>query len=192
MGYYSRMLKGMGYEVLGVDISDKQIEFAMSKSNGIQYFQSDAAQMQMLENDYFDLVVCSMGLIDSPDLNGALREVNRVLKRGKYFVLSLTHPCFDRPMVGNWIRDNDGNKTGFSIDNYSLERSMVFAWEMKRLKYPFDTLTYHRTLSTYLNSLIENNLQIDKISEPHTDIDGKLDQEEFRVPNFLIVRCKKG
>ena len=148
--------------------------------------------MDFLTSNSFDLVVCSMGLLDTPDLDGTLRAVRRVLKKGRYFVLSIVHPCFDRHRIGSWERDGEGRKLHFKIDNYMKEETLVNNWNMKRLKYPFETNSYHRTLSTYVNALIANNLKIDQIHEPCVRDDGEIDEEEFRVPNFLIVRCVKG
>ena len=186
-GYYSRLLKERGYQVTGVDISEKMIEIAMEKSGDIDYHCSDAADMSFLKANSFDLVLCSMGLIDTPDLEGTLKEVNRVIITGGCLIIS----CFDRPRTGNWVRDEEGRKLHFKIDNYMKEETITINWDMKRLKYPFETIGYHRTISTYLNALIDNNFQIDRMLEPCLKENGEIDQEEFRVPNFLIIRCKK-
>jgi ubiquinone/menaquinone biosynthesis C-methylase UbiE len=148
-GYYSRILKDRGYDVSGVDISDKLIDIARKKGPDIAYYCTDAAEMKVFSDDHFDLVVCAMGLIDTPDLDGTLMETERVLKRGRYFVLAITHPCFDKPMVGSWVRDSQGEKVGFSVDNYSVEKGMILHWKMEGLKYPFEIVKYHRTLSTF-------------------------------------------
>lgn len=190
-GYYSRLLKERGYQVFGVDISEKMIEKAKEKSAGIDYHCSDAADMSFLKANSFDLAVCSMGLIDTPDLEGTLREIHRVMKGGSYLVISIIHPCFDRPRTGAWERDADGKKLHFKIDNYMREGTITINWDMKRLKYPFETIGYHRTLATYLNAVIDGGFSIDRVLEPCLDDAGKIDEEEFRVPNFLIIRCRK-
>lgn len=190
-GYYSRLLKERGYLVTGVDISKKMIKIAKEKSGDIDYHCSDAANMPFLKDNTFGLVICSMGLIDTPDLEGTLKEIQRVMKKGGCFIMSIIHPCFDRPRTGAWVRDGEGRKLHFKIDNYMKEETLTINWDMKRLKYPFDTIGYHRTLSTYMNALIENKFQIDRILEPCLKENGEIDQEEFRVPNFLIIRCKK-
>jgi len=190
-GYYARMLHEIGYKVSGVDISEKMIEVARGKSPGIEYHCSDAADMPFLTSDFFDLTVCSMGLIDTPDLGGTLKEIHRVMKPGGCLIVSIIHPCFDRPRTGAWVKDSEGRKLHFKVDNYMREETITINWDMKRLKYPFETIGYHRTMSTYLNALIENGLCIDKVLEPYLDQNGEIDEEEFRVPNFLIVRCRK-
>jgi SAM-dependent methyltransferase len=190
-GYYSRILRKMGYETYGVDISDRFIELARKKDARIAYRRADAARMKFFRKNFFDLIVCSMALIDTPDLNGTLKEVGRILKPGGYFLASISHPCYDRPMVGAWARDDKGNKIHFKVDNYSRESGVTMKWNMQRLIYPFETLTYHRTLSTYVNGLIAHGLGIDGISEPYKDASGKIHQEEFRVPNFMIIRARK-
>ena len=189
-GYYSRILRKKGYETSGLDISDKFIELAKKKDGKVSYFRSDAAKMKFFKNNSFDLVVCVMDLIDTPDLNGTLKEIHRVLKPGKYFVSGITHPCYDRPMVGTWVRKKNGEKAYMKVDNYSREGGMNLQWNGKRLLYPFETLGYHRTVSTYLNAYIKSGLSIDKVVEPFLR-DGVIDSDEYRVPNFLMIRAKK-
>ncbi|MFO7618283.1 MAG: class I SAM-dependent methyltransferase [Thermoplasmata archaeon] len=190
-GFYARLLQERGYKVSGVDISEKMIEIAREKSPGIEYHCSDAAHMPFLDNDSFDMVVCSMGLIDTPDLGGTLKEMHRVMRPEGYLILSIIHPCFDRPRTGAWVKDAEGRKLHFKVDNYMEEGALTINWDMKRLKYPFETMGYHRTLTTYVNTLVKNHLHIDRMLEPCLDDNGIVDEEEFRVPNFLIVRCRK-
>ena len=190
-GFYARLLHERGYRVSGVDISEKMIDIARKKSPDIEYHCSDAASMPFLEDDSFDLVVCSMGLIDTPDLGGTLREMHRVMKDGGWLVLSIIHPCFDRPRTGAWVKDAEGRKLHFKVDNYMEEGPLTINWDMKRLKYPFETMGYHRTLATYLNALTGTGFIIGRVLEPCLDDAGRVDEEEFRVPNFLIVRCRK-
>src|SRR5262249_6914063 len=47
-----------------------------------------------------------------PDLGGALREASRVLQRGGFLQLAITHPCFDTPLRG-WVRDGAGRKVAY-------------------------------------------------------------------------------
>jgi ubiquinone/menaquinone biosynthesis C-methylase UbiE len=190
-GYYARILREKGYRVSGVDSSEKMIENARKKSRGIEFRCADAAEMDFLPDGSFDLVLCLMGLIDTPDLVGTLGEIQRVLKDDGYFITGIVHPCFDRLMTGAWERDAEGRKLYFKIDNYMKEGPWTIDWNMKKLKYPFKTRSYHRTLSTYMNALIANNLLIDQVVEPCIMDNGEIDEEECRAPNFLIFRCIK-
>lgn len=77
---------GFNGRLLGIDISDKMVEFASSTAalnneSRVQFQQMDAEELR-LENDSFDLAVCAMGLMYMPDPRKALEEMYRVLKPG--------------------------------------------------------------------------------------------------------------
>lgn len=48
-----------------------------------------------VESEQFDMVLCSMMLMDCEDFEGTLREVVRVLKPNGRLFASVLHPCFD-------------------------------------------------------------------------------------------------
>ena len=45
-------------------------------------------------DDYYDIVLCSMMLMDVEDLDGTLKEIYRVLKKNGKLFISILHPCF--------------------------------------------------------------------------------------------------
>jgi ubiquinone/menaquinone biosynthesis C-methylase UbiE len=80
-------LGGKG-RVLGTDISEKMVEKAsliamQKKESRTQFMHMDAEELR-LENNSFDAVLCSLGLMYMPDPRKALEEMCRVLKpRGR-------------------------------------------------------------------------------------------------------------
>lgn len=193
-GYYSRKLKDMGYEAYGVDISDKFIDIARQKNKEITYYSSDASKLNMFKNEYFDLVVCAMGLMDASDYKEIILEVKRVLKNKGYFIFSISHPCFSFEK-GGWKRGKDGNKLFFKMDNYFLEDETTVDWNMQRLKYNFRIKTFHRTISTYFNFLSENGFIVEKLLEPYYNNERVPEnsclEDSRRIAYFLHVKCKK-
>ena len=87
------------------------------------------------------------------------------------------------------IKDKEGNLLHFAIDNYQLEGLRRQNWIVD------DVIMYHRTISTLLNTLIENGLQIEKVVEPLPTNEAVTTfpniKKEFRRPSFLIIRAKK-
>ena len=94
----------------------------------------------------------------------------------------MTHPCFLRPqshrvgadwVVGNYLKE------GFWRSDFP---------EGVRGKVG----TFHRTLGTYINSLVAAGLTIEKLIEPHRPAGGnpRLPQP-LEVPAFLGGRCRK-
>jgi ubiquinone/menaquinone biosynthesis C-methylase UbiE len=61
---------------------------------GVKYFVADAANMNMLESESFDIAFCYMAMMDIQDYEGAISEASRVLKTGGRFVVLMEHPCF--------------------------------------------------------------------------------------------------
>ncbi len=191
-GYYSRKLKGLGYQTCGVDISDKLISIARKKEKEVAYHCLEASRLDIFDDEYFSLLVCGMALMDAPNYKEIILEAKRVLRIGGHFVFSISHPCFC-PEKGGWERDEKGRQLFFKMDNYFLEDESTVEWNMKRLKYPFKTKVYHRTLSTYFNFLAENGFTVENLAEARPDdkINDPRLEDSSRIPYCLIMKCKK-
>ena len=105
-GYISRRFARAGGNVVGVDGSGAIVERARAREAreplGITYHVADAADLEMLEDGAFDLVVCNMALMDIADADAAIEEVARVLVPDGRFVASIAHPCFDKMETSGW------------------------------------------------------------------------------------------
>jgi ubiquinone/menaquinone biosynthesis C-methylase UbiE len=110
-GRVARELARRGATVVGVDMSDRLLGMAVAEENsaplGIRYVYADVAEAGLLAGDTFDAVVCSFGLSDIDDLDGALGNAHRLLREGGSFVFSILHPCFpgDTSGSGSWPSD---------------------------------------------------------------------------------------
>ncbi|WP_433157192.1 class I SAM-dependent methyltransferase [Kribbella sp. CA-247076] len=166
-GREARFLAARGAVVTGVDLSGKLIEKARSHetSLAITYQQGDAHTLEGLADDSFDGVVCYMALMDIPNLDDALRSMARVLRPGGWFVVSITHPCFKAPATGELV-DHVDQSVRRTVGKYFVEGY----WDgpgAHRNALPVGA--YHRTLSTYVNSLTAAGLVIDQFREPPQD-----------------------
>ncbi len=161
-GYNTRILARKGAKVTGVDFSQKMIELAkqaeVKKELGINYVCSDAADLHQLSGNYFDIVTCFMSLQDIEDYERAISEVARVLKHKGRFVFSIPHPCFE-------LIVENGNRISATSKYYGKARHPL-EWKMERLKKPFKTTSFHRTLTNYSRTLFNNKLLISRIVEP--------------------------
>lgn len=81
----------LGFDVLGIDISEPMIEEAMTKFPDIDFEVGDACKLRF-ENETFDYVLFSFNGIDHiyPEQNRlkALREIHRILKPNGVFIFS--------------------------------------------------------------------------------------------------------
>jgi ubiquinone/menaquinone biosynthesis C-methylase UbiE len=126
--------------------------------------------------------VCSFGLSDIDDLDGALGTVSRALRPGGSFVFSILHPCFagGPDVSGSWPTTGRYYDEGWwtADDRLSTLRRQVGA--------------NHRMLSTYVNALRRHDLWVAAIAEPPPPADW-LDQraDAARSPVFLIAHCTR-
>lgn len=98
-GGYSRELSKRNATVVSVDCSEKAIKYSMELAKkealNIEHYIRNSNDLYKIKDNEFDIVLCSMMLMDCEDLEGTLHEVARVLKpNGKLFA-SVLHPCFD-------------------------------------------------------------------------------------------------
>lgn len=170
----------------GLDISEKLLAIARrhedAEPRGISYLQGDAQTLDALGNDSFDGVVCYMALMDIPDHNSAVRSIARVLRPGGWFAFVITHPCFKTPATGDLV-DHTNQSVRRTVGKYFDEGY----WDGPGIhRNALPAGAYHRTLSSYVNSLTAAGLIVERMEEPPLDL-----QPVWReVPQLLYVRCR--
>jgi len=199
-GYLCRLLSKKGAEMVGVDISKRSIElaerFEKMESMSIEYHMGSICCLPIFEDATFDAVVCNLVLMDLQDLDGAVRELRRVLKPGGKLILSIMHPCFSSPPVRGWVRRPvDSHRSEdwlhWKVDRY-FDRSIE---EWTYFDFP-PAYSFHRTLSDYMNALLKNGFTVTAFEEPvptEKDIEEHYrDLNDFeRIPWFLIIGATK-
>ena len=175
--------------VLGIDISEKMLKQAKEKNNAenITYKQS-AMEDLAFSQDSFDVVLSSLAFHYIKDFKSLVEQISKWMAPNGNFVFSVEHPVFTSYGTQDWYYDEEGNILHFPVDNYYYEgkRDAVFLGEK--------VTKYHRTLTTYLNTLLENGFELEHIIEPQPPVDmlhieGMRD--EMRRPMMLLVSAKK-
>ena len=117
-----------------------------------------------------------------------MARIGRWLKPGGDFVFSVEHPTFTAYGSQDWYYDADGNILHFPVDNYYYEgqRDAVFLGE--------HVVKYHRTLTTSLETLLQNGFTLRHVIEPQPpenmmNLEGMKD--EMRRPMMLLVAARK-
>jgi ubiquinone/menaquinone biosynthesis C-methylase UbiE len=191
-GYNTRILARKGAITTGVDFSTKLIDLARKKEAkeqlGIYYHISDVADLLQFSNNHFYIVTCFMALQDIENYEKAISEVARVLKNRGRFVFSIPHPCFEMKVEnGNRICTNR-RYFGAAEDNIQ--------WKMDRLLKPFETTSFHRTLTDYSAALHKNKLFIKRLVEPQPTKKGLKKHPQLREvllrPQSIIIESAKG
>jgi SAM-dependent methyltransferase len=137
-----------------------------------------------------------------PDQHLAFREVERVLRPGGFFQFSILHPCFVPPHRKN-LRDADGRSRALEVGRYfdGVDGAVETWWfdtvpqEEREKVAPFRVPRFHRTLSTWVDFVVEAGLTIEKFAEPRATTDESEAEPvvaDTRVaPIFLHMRVRK-
>jgi SAM-dependent methyltransferase len=173
-GRNTRLFAERGARLTGIDLSPEMIAAAQSEEarepRGIKYRIGSYTDMSSIAEASFDAALSTMALMDSPDFNEAARQVFRVLRPGGALAFSVLHPCFVTPGV-RWIRGEDGREEALAVGRYFDQRSEIERWRFSKdaiaKRYAeFEVPRFPRTMSTYINGLIEAGLVLKRIEEP--------------------------
>ncbi|HJC05094.1 MAG TPA: class I SAM-dependent methyltransferase [Candidatus Enterocloster excrementipullorum] len=175
--------------VLGTDISRRMLETARSMDAGEEIeYQLGAMEDLQFADGSFDIVFSSLAFHYVKDIRPLFRNIRHWLRDKGVFVFSAEHPVFTAYGSQDWYYDDQGNILHFPVDNYYYEgkREAVFLGEK--------VIKYHRTLTTYLETLLENGFSIRHVVEPPPpedmmDLPGMRD--EMRRPMMLLVCAEK-
>ncbi len=93
-------IAGLGWTVVGVDISADQLRVAREHTGdaAAEFVEADASRLPF-PNESFAAVVLLLTHTDLDDPERAFAEAYRVLRAGGRFVHVGTHPCFVTPFV---------------------------------------------------------------------------------------------
>lgn len=176
-------------QVLGTDISEKMLHKARQINAAPQIDYRRAAMEDLRFPDgAFDVILSSLAFHYVEDFSSLAARFCRWLKQGGQLVFSVEHPVFTSYGTQDWIYGEEGEILHFPVDNYYYEgrRQAVFLGEQ--------VVKYHRTLTTYLNTLLQNGLELRQVVEPQPpaemmELPGMKD--EMRRPMMLLVAAVK-
>jgi SAM-dependent methyltransferase len=166
-GHHTRLLANRGAEVVALDIAKAYIDAAAGEVHrGIRYVVGDGSILPFPAAS-FDVVTAFMSLMDGGDPERTLSEMARVLRRGGFAPFSVVHPTTSTP-IRRWVDDESGVRHALAIGDYFYEGPVTETWifgaapsEVRDRHRPF-TITYaRRTLSSWLNAVLNAGLSID-------------------------------
>lgn len=175
---------------LGIDISQNMIEGAKERnaSPAIEY-QCMAIEDYDFPSESYDAVISSLTFHYLESFDDICKKVYKCLRQGGTFVFSVEHPVFTAYGTQDWYYDKDGKPIHWPVDNYFTEgkRKAVFLGE--------EVTKFHKTLTTYVNGLLQAGFYITGLIEPEPDrelfgvIPGM--EEELRRPMMLLVSATR-
>jgi SAM-dependent methyltransferase len=197
-GYLSRLLARGGARVVGVDVSARLLAKARAEEAreplGVRYLRADLAVLSSFHDASFDAAVSNIVLQDVRRYREAIREIHRVLKPGGRFVFSLTHPAFEAPVPGMWVREpEDSNRIEdrryLKVDRY-FDRVAVF-WAPRGLPL---VPSFHRPLRDYFGALYDAGFLVSRLEEPTATKEAlaahyRIFADLLRIPIFLVIEA---
>jgi SAM-dependent methyltransferase len=204
-GHNTRLVARRGARMTAIDIAPTFVRHARGAEEaeplGIEYLVASGTGLPFSDKR-FDFVIATMSLMDMPDHDRVVREAHRVLKAGGFFQFSITHPCFQTPRW-RWVRDDAGERAAVECGDYFREADGdVDEWifgaapEEERARHEkFRVPRFTRTLSSWLNLLVDAGFVIERVAEPFAD-DEALEScphlaDTRIVAYFLHVRCRR-
>jgi len=189
-GWFSRWANTSGAaSVVGRDISTKMLERARADTTAasVEYRRSDLDHLD-LAPDSADVVFSSLTLHYVRDLDRLVSTMAGSLAPGGSLVFSVEHPIYSAPTTQEFETGIHGERF-WPLDNYLLEGERVRNWFVDGV------VKEHRTVATYVNTVIDAGLTIDRIIEWGPTADDvrsrpKLADDRHR-PWFLLLRASK-
>lgn len=204
-GNNTRLIAKRGATLVGIDIAETFIRHAVEAEKkgplGIEYRVASAVEIPS-PDQHFDFAIAVMSLMDVPETDRALSEAFRVIKPGGFLQFSITHPCFDTPHRRN-LRNEKGMTYAIEVGDYFRRlNGDVTEWifgaapnELKQKLSKFKTPRFTRTISQWLNLLIESGFVIERVEEPRPSDETVRQcpdmQDAQVVAYFLHIRARR-
>ncbi len=186
---YARQQKARS--VVGVDLSQKMLAQAraITVDPGIEYRRCAIENIDFPAGE-FDVVTSSLALHYVERFDLVCQKVRWCLVAWGTFVFSVEHPMFAALAAQQWCYGPKGERLHWPVDNYQQEGPRHTQWLADNV------VKYHRTVATYVNTLIDSGFRISKLSEPEPSPEMLSQQpdckDDRRRPTFLLIAVVKG
>jgi 2-polyprenyl-3-methyl-5-hydroxy-6-metoxy-1,4-benzoquinol methylase len=203
-GRFARRMAELGAKVIAFDHSPKFIDRARERTPGdttVEYHVLDAADTNTLLSlgaGRFDKAVCTMALMDIPEINPLFQALRQMLKPDGVFVFSVSHPCFNSAKIQQFaemVEEDTGRhniRTGIKVSSYLTP----FAKKSEGIiGQPEPQYYYHRPIHALFQSCFEAGFVADGIEEPALPEPDKKEagvqwDDMPEIPPVLVVRMK--
>jgi len=188
-GQDSISLSRLGAKVTGIDLSDKAInkakQIAKDLKSNTNFICCDIYDLPNHLDEQFDIIFTSYGVIGwLPDLNKWAKIISRFLKTNGQFVFVEFHPFV-------WMFDDNFKKIKYNYFNsgaiVEIEEG-TYADKSADIKQEY--VMWNHSLSEVINSLIQNELEINSLDEfdysPYNIFDNslKIDEKKYRIEHL--------
>ena len=176
-GEYTELFRSRGGNVIGCDGSSVMLKLANREYPRCTFKNVNLLEKLPFANEQFDLVFCSLALMDINPIDSLIAEVSRIMKPSARFFFNIVHPAF---CPAKWMKDDTGTIISKNISVY------LTSYTVKQ-DFCGGTTHYHRPLSYHLNLMAKNNLSLMKMYEPTVYEDSKIPD----IPLYLFAEYQK-
>jgi SAM-dependent methyltransferase len=176
-GRLTRHLASLGHRMVGIDASPTLVAAARASAPEMELHVADAGALPFADAS-FDCVVSFMCLHDVDDLDGAVREIERVMSPGGVACLAVVHPLNS---AGRF------EKHGRFVIRGSYLASFRYTDRAVRDDLTMTFESQHRPIASYFDAIAAAGLVVDALREPVTTGHASWS----RVPLFLHLRARK-
>lgn len=201
-GYLARYYAKKGAFVTAIDLAQRLIEtseqLSVDEKISVDYRVDNVCYIESVPNAEFDIILSNLVLLNVPCVDDAIKEFHRVLKLRGIIVFSVVHPAFNFYGPGSWEMGEKDPETKrreglyFKVDRYFEEEEYERYWKTRHgEKFPEPISFFHRTLSTYLNSLSNAGFRLLEFAEPRPTDEDQFFNRERRIPFFAVFKAMK-
>ncbi len=203
-GAFARRMAALGARVVACDFAPTFIARAQARtpSERIEYRVVDATDegaLLALGAQTFDAAVCTMGLMDMPEIDPLLRALAQLLTPRGRFVFSIMHPCFNSPQgLTKVIEEED--RAGELIATYAIKISQYATPTTHKglgiIGQPAAQYYFHRPLNQVFGACFRAGFALDALEEPtyapHAPANRPSSWENYpEIPPVLIARLRR-
>ncbi len=204
-GHLARKLAKSGAHVTAIDGSPEAIRIAKERTSSalddrLEFLSLDACNPNSYEQfeQLFDLVICNMAFMDIADIQSVFFNVIDVLHVGGSFIVTQTHPCFEKavgPIFCDMVQENGNvsHKYGVKVSKYLS----TFAMKVKAVPtLPEEHYFFHRPLSKIFSWAFNAGFVLDRFKEAAFSEDSALTEHRgwhylTEVPVVAAMRFRK-
>ncbi len=184
-------------KVVGLDLSElmlKQAEEMLSqqwqKGQDFALYCSPMEALDQVPESGFDLVVSSFAFHYIEDFNDLLAKISAKMTACGTLVFSQEHPIVTCYREGyRWEKNEQKQQVAYRLNYYRDEGERSRNWFQQGFK------TYHRTMATILNQLIQAGFEIIQVEEPmladQPEWHNEFKDLQHRPPLLFVKAVKK-
>jgi len=190
-GWHCRYAVDQGARaVVGVDLSAKMLAKAqeINAAPAIEYHRGAIEDLDF-PTQSFDVVLSSLAFHYVARFDLVAQKVHDLLVPGGAFVFSAEHPIFTARAGQDWYYGEQGERLHWPVDDYQQEGIRHSQWLAD------DVIKYHRTVESYVNTVITAGFRLDRLAEPAPSPQALAEHPEWidetRRPIFLLIAATR-